>query len=245
MANYKNANKIVTHGLTTSCSCYGKKIKKDDKNSNAYAYKYYSKYPPRITPCITYYKTPCKTSYKKPCKKPKKKKPACCKVIKDCDGIEIEKNILSECRVFGQSEGGSLQRLITYEIIIKNNTDCRLTELSLIDTFVGAFTDPQPTNLLQLSLETVACSGNVVLLSQQEVLQNKGQLVNVDESYIKPCSACIIILKITLSFPEQDQCEISVINNSVVLNGVLEDKCYNYKQIKPIIAKQLNLGGLP
>lgn len=174
--------------------------------------------------------------------------------------IVIEKHLLTACRIplaalvqwiaenlvlpsglhFGQI-------MLTYEIIITNNTCNKISGLYLHDSLAGInFQNGGATSLpFPSSLRVVKAPGNIVLLPYADVATTNGSLIDPTQSYLDPCSVTKIIMELTISAPEDSFCEVRQVCNTVTLEGKLEEaipygkcnKCYIKKHtIKPIIA---------
>lgn len=156
-------------------------------------------------------------------------------------GLVVEKNLLSVCRIplaniieiltsFPSFIGFS-QLLATYEIVLHNNTSHTISNLSIMDTLAGeAFS--RESEPFESTISVVSCSENLSFLEPGDIGESGGQLLNVEESSIPPCTTCKIILKLALSAPEDSICEIRHVMNTICVDGDI-----NGKKIRTITQK--------
>lgn len=138
------------------------------------------------------------------------------------------------------------QLLLTYEIIIVNNTSHKIDNLELNDTLAGLnfqengdLSLPFPSNL-----KIIKANHNIVLLTPDQIAGSNGSLIDNIESYLPPCSVTKILVKLSISAPTGSFCEVRQVCNTVTLEGNLEiktkneckKKCVKYEKIKPIIS---------
>lgn len=177
-----------------------------------------------------------------------------------CADITVEKHALSVCRiplaalVQFIAENGVLpptlrfgQLMITYEVIIANNTSHKISGLRIHDSLAGInFQDGGATALpFPSTVRVVKAPGNIVLLPYTDVASSNGYLVDHHQSYLDPCSVTKLIIELTISAPQFSFCEVRQVQNTITLEGHVEQavphgkcgKCLIKKHcIKPIVA---------
>ncbi|ARF11072.1 hypothetical protein Hokovirus_4_46 [Hokovirus HKV1] len=183
--------------------------------------------------------------------------PSKCECV-DAD-ITVEKHLLTACRVPLAAIVQWIQEnlvlppnlhygqiMLTYEIIITNNTKNKISGLYLHDSLAGInFQNGGATSLpFPSSIRVVKAPSNIVLLPYDEVATSNGSIINSEESFLDPCSVTKIIMELTIAAPETSFCEVRQVCNTVTLEGNLEEaipsgkcgKCYIKKHcIKPVI----------
>ena len=141
----------------------------------------------------------------KNCKKNEVKKciNECCKEV----DVEVIKNFL-----------GSIDRGdYLYEIVIKNNTNCVVKNVSLIDTFlvensiIGTTTYQSDT----INPETIS------LLSSTATLRTQGNITDPCNTCLPPCSVSRIYVLVETTYNIGNY----VPNNIITLHGYIGDKC--------------------
>lgn len=163
------------------------------------------------------------------------------------DGIEVKKKLLNLART-----GGTFAA--TYDIVIINKTCDNLCNLSVIDSFSGfKHRDENNTEIfLEYSNAEAQCDDECIkVLPIEQIVANKGQLVDVCKSTVPARSICRIVLRIvgepivllsTATDGETRPRFDLLLCNSVVVKGCLASKakcgcCYSNKRpIMPIYA---------
>jgi hypothetical protein len=185
-----------------------------------------------------------------------------CVIVRNCepicakDLVCIQKNLLTVCRIplasaielfFGS---GSLppntlfsQLLLTYEIVIINKTNNKISDICLFDSLAG-MTFENNTMPFTSEVSVIKCPGNITLYELDEVAARKGQLNDPSLSYLPPNSVTKILLKLALGSAPGSICEIRYVQNSICLEGTLEvAKCkgkgiiLNKKPLIPLTEK--------
>lgn len=151
-------------------------------------------------------------------------------------GLIIEKNLLSVCRIPISnlieiisdlpSFLGFSQMLLTYEIILINNTDNDINNLSIHDTLAGEAFNSETTPF-ESEISILSCSESLSLLDEEDIAESDGQLLNIEESSIPAHTTCKIILKLALAAPEDSICEIRHVMNSICVDGEIDGNRIN------------------
>lgn len=136
------------------------------------------------------------------------------------------------------------QLLLTYEIIITNNTPHKLVNIDLNDTLAGINFEENGASSLPFPslLEIIKANQNIVLLTPEQIATSNGSLIDSTKSYLPPCSITKILVKLSISAPKNSFCEVRQVCNTVTLEGALKiknkdnKKCFTLNKIKPIVA---------
>lgn len=188
------------------------------------------------------------------------------KVGEHCDqkcDIKAEKNLLNLTYLTEGSMISEPDISATFEIVIFNRSSCKLTNLSIIDSFMGLQgNDFGPTGGFGGELRpyytnvTVnSCSGTIFPNNFQQIIDGGGELVNKTLSYIPPNSVCSLIVRITgrgfrlPNFPlDNEQLPFEgvpaitmCIQNTAIIRGNVSKKhdcgCYATVPIFPLYVK--------
>lgn len=122
------------------------------------------------------------------------------------------------------------QVLLTYEIILVNNCDHTLHNVSVTDTLAGiSFNQGLYTVPFNSSLQILQCSDTLIANSH---IDAEGQLLDVKKSYIPPHTTSKILLNVALSAPDDTIAEVRQVQNSVCVDGK-----YKCKKIDTIVER--------
>lgn len=155
------------------------------------------------------------------------------------DFLEVHKNLLNVCRIplaalIQPFISGQLQNnihfsqiILTYEIILINKSNNYITNLGISDTLAGIALQQGSTTPFITNMQIIGCPSHIILASNQMIADTNGQLLDVNESRLPPNSTTKIILNLALSAPNDKICEIRQVQNSVCIDGMVNDKKMN------------------
>lgn len=152
--------------------------------------------------------------------------------------LKVEKNLLTVCRVPLASIVGVIldtlvfpptvhfsQLVLTYEIVLINDSNQRINCLSINDSLAGiAFS--ATTLPFRNSINVVKAPGNIAA-NTSEIIASSGQLIDPCKSYLPPCSVTKILVNLAISAPDKSFCEIRHVQNSITVEGVTTECCAN------------------
>jgi len=163
----------------------------------------------------------CDKTEVKSCDKPEVKKCVneCCKEV----DVEIIKNLLSTLNPNGY----------LYEIVIKNNTNCTIKNVSLIDTFLVENSFMVTSTFTSETLQPQ----NISLLSNTATLRRQGNITDPCNTCLPPCSISRIFIAVAPNYNIGNYYP----PNIITLHGYIGDKCIkkccngcNKNNVKPI-----------
>jgi len=138
------------------------------------------------------------------------------------------------------------QLLLTYEVLLINNTPYELQSIVLNDSLAGLNFENGGISALPFpaSLDITKSSGNLILLTPEQIASSEGSLVDSEKSYLPPCSVTKLLINLSLFAPKNSIVEIRKVCNTITLEGILKinnknkegKKCLTYKKIRPIAA---------
>ena len=174
----------------------------------------------------------------------KKNCPMNCKCRQRIDsGLEVHKNLLSVCRVplaglvealveSGNPSGVQFSQLVlTYELILVNNSGNDICNLGIHDSLAAIALEESGAGFpFFSSIEIIKCDSTIIPNGATAVIESDGQLLVREESCLPANSTCKIILKLALSAPPNNICEIRHVKNTICVDGCIGDK-----EIKTIV----------
>lgn len=182
------------------------------------------------TPC-----TPC--APRAPCTPTPR--PSCCTSCKTtacvCCELKITKNLLKVCKTPNIAVVSAFQNIygattapipysnvtFTYEVVITNCTCNKYTNLSLFDSLL-ANVATGTIDVANSSIVVTQGGTSVVPQSVADAVADNGQLLNVEESFINPCTVVRLVVKIVLTAADADICDLSEVLNTLTLEGTIE-----------------------
>lgn len=160
--------------------------------------------------------------------------------MNNCTDVDVKKKLISVYKVINNSfipvpgeMTTYLKLTVSYEIVIINRTDYRISNLSIRDTLFGLINNP----LIVLELKILSCCDNVVIRPAEDIItEDCPQLLDVCKSYISPHSSCKIIITVSFSAvigllgsttPKAPSPIIRELMNSIIIDGCVQkiSKC--------------------
>jgi len=169
--------------------------------------------------------------------------------MNNCNKVEVKKCINECCKVVDVELIKNFLGILTnisdefaylYEIIIKNNTNCEVKNVSLIDTFLIENSIMTTTTFQSSTINPK----NISLLSNTSTLRMEGNITDPCNTCLPPCSVSRIYIATLPSYLIGRY----VPNNIITLHGYIGDKCIkiccnncNNNNIKPICNTNVEL----
>lgn len=166
----------------------------------------------------------------------------CVKNICCCTKVNlfVEKTLLSIYKVKSKFIPEYYRKFVmSYEITLINESCLKITNIGIQDTLFNLMSSFQVT----IGLRIVSCSDNLVIRSLDDIYNEEfPQLLDINNSYIPPCSVSKLI--VTIIFTSTSfAIKIKQLMNTITITGCIENKqyCSHIKcyKIEPIIKKSI------
>lgn len=106
---------------------------------------------------------------------------------------------------------------ISYEIILKNCSSHKITQLSITDSLWGI--GLTGTKEYTISVNVNSCCNNIIPNENENIVSSCGQLIIPQKSYLNPHSSSTIIVNIGIVNNESYETEIPLLSNTIVVTG--------------------------
>jgi len=163
--------------------------------------------------------------------------------------LEVEKNLLNLSYASERESITGSPFTAIFEIIIRNNTCNKISNLSIVDSLLGLTpkcvlrSDSEEDNhALITSVAVIGCDSTFVPLKSHEIIENCGELLDVCRSYIEPCGTARLTLRITgsgyiFNCDEREFKFTSLMQNTSLIKGLLHFGKHKRIPIFPIYVK--------
>lgn len=151
----------------------------------------------------------------------------------DCllaNGLVVEKNVIAY--VVSGATVNPDPSIITYEIILTNNSDTTYTDINIQDTIPVLLNVVIPGGMGNMTYTVdIIASPNLKVASDDDIAQ--GKLLDSCNSKLPPCSVSGVLIVITLyAFPLNNN--IAMFKNTAVVSGNIKRHC-SKKAFMPIL----------
>jgi hypothetical protein len=146
--------------------------------------------------------------------------------------------------------GIEFNRLVVgFEIILNNKSCHTIKNLNIKDSLFGIGLTQIRTQALiefEFHVTVTSCCDNIVANDEETILNTCGQLIDPTQSFMPPCSVCVILVEIAIKpngILETNTIDMPYLFHTNIVTGTVDVKKSNFcdtdcKNIKPIVLKE-------